>query len=545
MGQQRYHNYLRPLTSLEENFRIVGITPPGIYAGFDRFEIVAGNLLKMKHDVSGAFRLKVTGDANDGPFGTFITNQGVVVYDDTEVQQAVPLITTNPRIDLLIATHTFLESSGGAPAVYSIIQGAESANPVAPTLSNPLNQILLGYFKVSSAVDHTTTVFIRAQPKKLGGEYAAYVKESELDLRDAHEMDFNKIQKTGVYSLVTTLNRPSNSTSYWTVMVNRKNDKVHQMAFDLLSGRIYVRASLTVTLGNVLTWSSWLNLNNADVPGVNLTPIYDMIGSLTLAALTYTEQNYVTNAQSLKSSIDILDMSMKDIDIILDQAVIDINNLETAIGDRLYDENNIITDGESISDSLNKFDKAFGFINNVTSRTLDNALTPGIYNVASTAAGGPARWGYNNLPGHLYVTKHATKIYQRLHGPFGAVWWRSTNYPTIAWSAWVIEEYAKYRNNIGNWNMNSVAEIVITNTFIQSLVPDRIKDIQVTIFNTVAGNTPMTSLFDRGAGSYYFEFSSGIWQLVLTATPGGRYDTDASFAGTGFNRGNYCIECEP
>lgn len=480
MAQERYHNYNRPLQSLPENYRMAGLIMAGVYAGFDTFEIVAGNILRIKHNVTGLSRLNAAADGNEGPFGVFSTRQGIIIYDDEEMELGVDLAVTNPRIDLLVVNHTHLNSPGGSAATYSIVKGAEAVSPVAPAIPLPLSQVKLGHFIVYPGADHTNTIFVRSDARKLGGQYA-FMKATEEELAVAPEKDFNKIQRSGVYFMdnVTT-NRPSTETPYWTLFVFKKGDKLVQFAMGHQSGKAFTRAALTWTGPNVATWGSWVNLNNPDVPAVDLSPIIAAIGTR-----TYTEQNYVTNGQSLTLSVDALDIALKAIDIILDQAVIDIDNLESAVGTRSYSENNILTDSESVTASLEKLDKSWGKAD--TGEDLNTFIQPGVYGTFGTATNAPS----GAASGYMVVQKTFlspnTTIHQWYHDTSGHVWRRTdVQNNGASWNAWQQLKFGEHTvAPVGTWDMDVTASISFAHSV--TLGTDRIREVFVKVINN-AGN---------------------------------------------------------
>lgn len=446
MAQERYYDWQDPLISLDENYRILGLCFPGVYAGFDTFEVVSGTLVKMKHTTTGLMRLALDGLSDQGPFGVLVTRQGVICNDDTEVQINLPLAVTNPRIDTLVASNTYIDSPGGSPVVYSLIAGAESTNAVVPAISNPLTQIKLGHFIVYPGADHAFTIFVRSDVKKLGGKYA-FEKRNEEELNLAPEKDFNKVQRSGVYFMDNvTLNRPTTANVYWTLWVFKYGTRAVQMALDQVSGKLYARAAITFTAGNVTAWGSWINMNNVDVPGVDLGPINAAIGSR-----TYTEDNYVTDSQSLTASIDALDIALKDVDLILDQAIIDIDNLETAIGTRNYTEDNKLTDAESITASLDKIDKAYGWADNT--KNLNNFNYAGEFYVAANATNAPVGM---SAAGIMTIVKNGVNLIQRVADiVHGAEWTRTSSNTGSSWSAWTLSRIARKKVNIGFWNMHA------------------------------------------------------------------------------------------
>lgn len=520
MAQERFHNYKRPLNSLQENYRMVGMMAHGVYAGFDSFEIVSGSLLKMKHNLTGTTRLKLDGSGNDGPFGLFTTKQGSVIYDDTEVQVTVDFAVVNPRIDLLVVNHTYLDSVGGSPATYSIIKGAEAAVPVPPAVALPLSQVVIGRFLVYVGADHTQTKFVRSDTKKLGGNYAAFSKETEDDLGLAPEADFNKLQRTGIYHLENVpTNAPAVTTgNLWTLWVFKRASRLTQMAFNAENGKAYVRAALTFSAEHIaLTWGAWINLNNPDVPAADLTPVFNAIGDR-----TYTQDNYVVDLQSLTASIDSLDIALKAVDIILDQAVIDIDNLEAAIGNRTYTEDNIVVDGETITASLDKLDKSFG---KASSGNFNNFTQSGIYAISGSSM--------SNTPvtlltfvGHLIVARvDANTIRQVLTQDSTGQQWTRTRVSGV-WGSWFVSKLGSYFTTFGGWNMDTTATKVIP----LPNIGQRIVSVKATVYDDTPGplfNKYTLEHTSNGVKQWWVLNINSNSQITLSRLTGGTFDAAA------------------
>lgn len=526
MAQERYHNYNRPVASLPENFRLAGVIPAGVYAGFDTFAIVGGSQLKMTHASTGLKRLKADSTGDEGPFGVFSTRQGVLIYDDEEVQVTVDLAVTNPRIDILVVNHTFLDSPGGSPATYAVIKGAENAIPVRPPVALPLSQIILGHFIVYPGADHTNTIFVRSDVKKLGGQYA-FSKATEEELALAAEKDFNKIQRTGVYFMdnVTT-SRPSTSTAYWALWVMKRGDRLVQFAFANDSGRAYVRAATTFVTGVATAWGAWINLNNPDVPAADLTPVFAAIGTR-----LYTQDNYVTDSQSLTASVDALDIALKALDLILDQAVIDIDNAESAIGNRSYTQDNIVTDGENLTTSIDKLDQSWG---KYAGATNFNSLTQsGVYAITSstaTNAPGPAIF---NLVGHLTVAKYDASNIRQLfrHDLTGQEWTRTRVSGT--WGAWFISKLAIQVTSFSAWNMDTTPTKVIPLT---GSIGSKIVTVKATVYDDTLG--PLFNKYTlehsvAGVKQWWVNNISSNTQIVLQRLTSGTFDAPAFNAAGG------------
>lgn len=418
MAQFRYHNWEAPLSSIDENNRLVGLAYPARYAGFDALSVVAGSTMQLTHMGSGAKRLKEDGSIDEGPFGVIVTRQGTVVYDDSPVIITIPFITTNPRIDVIVAQHTHLDSPGGASLTYSRIAGAEAVNPSPPALSNPLIQVKIGEVKVYSALSHATTVWYPAQVPKLGGEYAIS-KTDEKSVHPTRENDFNTLNKTGVYSLRTTVNAPTQSTPWWICFVTRRGtDILVQMAFNGVNGRAYVRAATNFSSDPPTNWQPWNSLSNVEVPGVDFTPVMNAMGNR-----QYTQENYVANDQSLTLSVDALDMALKAMETLVDGIHSGLTNVSTSLLAR------------------------FSALND-DSGNIDNFKTPGVYYINDRLGGAGGTWPWaTGIAGTLLVTRATwenspfiihTKINQvAIRADTGAIRVRyTTDTDGMTWSAW-------------------------------------------------------------------------------------------------------------
>lgn len=70
---------------------------------------------------------------------------------------------------------------------------------------------------------------------------------------------------------------------------------------------------------------------------------------------TYTDENFITNGQTISVSLDELDQALQD--------------AYDAIGDRIYTEENFVTNGESLTDSIDALDVALGSIKGLNEST--------------------------------------------------------------------------------------------------------------------------------------------------------------------------------
>lgn len=304
MAQIRFHNYQRPLVSFDENLRGLGAIHPGRICGFDTMAIVGGNTLSVAHTAAGLINTNLDGTAH-AIRGVVQSRQGNFIHEDAAIQVNVDynVGNANDRIDILVMEHTFLNAVGGAPAVYSIIKGVLTGAQ-EPVLSNALTQVLIGKFLIKAgAGDHVNTVYEPVDPKILGGA-SAVVKFNGEDIQDASSIinpgrvvvgaqtlaDFNRLTKSGMFAITTTLNRPTTATNVWLVLVMKRGNQVVQLALDKLTGKTYTRSSQDIGA----TWQAWRNLNPSDLTG-------DLI---------YTSNNYIVDGEDLTVTASKLDAAI-------------------------------------------------------------------------------------------------------------------------------------------------------------------------------------------------------------------------------------------
>lgn len=176
MAQQRFHNYQRALTSLDENHRLIGILEPGRYRGFDA---MSGTGLSpvFEHSVNPASRTELNQSVKTG-LGVALSRQGTVIVEDANITGlSVGSNSANgaDRIDVLFMEHVFTEVAGGQAAIYGIVQGA-NGGPVEPALPNPEKQVKLGTITMpANASDITGAVYSPANPPGVGNQNVALI----------------------------------------------------------------------------------------------------------------------------------------------------------------------------------------------------------------------------------------------------------------------------------------------------------------------------------------------------------------------------------
>lgn len=305
MGQIRFHNYQRPLVSFDENMRALGFIHPGRICGFDTMAIVGGNTLGIAHTLTGVIPTLLDGTGGTKR-GTVQSRQGNFIQEDAAINIDVDFNVgnLNDRIDLLIMQHSFIDSVGGAAAVYSIIKGVLTGAQ-EPALSDPLTQVLIGKFLIKAgAANHVNTIYEPTDPFSLGGVFSIS-KKSDRDVPDVSNLvnpgrvvagaqvnsDLNRMTKSGLFRIITTTNRPTTFANEWFILVSAFGTFIVQMALSK-DGKAYTRCSLDTGA----TWTAWQNLNNSD---------------LSVGNLDYSSNNFVADFDSVTVAIGKLDAALK------------------------------------------------------------------------------------------------------------------------------------------------------------------------------------------------------------------------------------------
>jgi hypothetical protein len=172
MAQIIKHNYQDPLNSYPFNLRLLGLLRAGRYCGFDGINKINGTLnLELTHTVTGVYHTQENLSVN-GPLGSLLTHQGMVVHEDAPVSLSITSNAGNAftRKDLVIFEHEYLNSPGGQNGIYSIVPGSPGG-PSLPPIPNPEKQIVIGILTIpanATVVDNVT--YEPAQTPLPGGQ---------------------------------------------------------------------------------------------------------------------------------------------------------------------------------------------------------------------------------------------------------------------------------------------------------------------------------------------------------------------------------------
>ena len=214
MAQRAFWNWKDDDLTIDMSQWLNGLFPKGVYRGFDFVNAnQAGMTLKLTHEVTGFKFTKQ--DLSESDFcGVLKTPQGSLIREDEEILINIAAADpTNPRIDAIYCNHTYIETQGGAAALYSVVTGTPGAVPVAPVLINDLTDLLIGYLYVPAAttdLSDLAVVMSKVEVPTLAEENYAHRDKVNRYTKQAQEAPENAAITFDVGTGELTINSESN-----------------------------------------------------------------------------------------------------------------------------------------------------------------------------------------------------------------------------------------------------------------------------------------------------------------------------------------------
>jgi hypothetical protein len=151
MAQFIYWNWKDDDSTANLNYRSLGINDPGVYRGFEWLDPTdpshpGGMTARLIQD-NGFQVVKI--DQSTEMRGVILTKQGVHIHENANID--IPITNgdaTHPRIDLIVQQHEYVLAPGASIAFYIVIPGTPAASPVAPALTVPNKQTIIGQLYV-------------------------------------------------------------------------------------------------------------------------------------------------------------------------------------------------------------------------------------------------------------------------------------------------------------------------------------------------------------------------------------------------------------
>lgn len=214
MAQKRFFNFRDNVESFALSEYLLGIVGAGLYEGFTFSP--TNNLTLTLTQTDGELITKQDGTTEN--VGVWVTKQGTVVREVDDIVLPISA-STQPRIDLIVARHNYIQVVGGQNATYEVVQGVEGLNPSPPNVPNNENAIILGELRLPAnctALDQAEVVYIKSEKVDIGNTpklnsplgsiqinqvttngNAEYLLESNVTAVD--DGSWNNILTTGVY----------------------------------------------------------------------------------------------------------------------------------------------------------------------------------------------------------------------------------------------------------------------------------------------------------------------------------------------------------
>ena len=219
MAQYRRWNWEDDDSTFDMNWRDLLFFPPGLYTGFDAKNLGSSGTLAfvLWHNATGV--RKVDESLSSTPKnGLWRTKQGVCVYEDDVIPLTLGAnLSSFPRIDLVVGTHQYLETPGGAVATYQIIQGTPGATPVAPALTFPNQQVILGTFYVPAGTTDLAAVgltYTRSLTPAFAGDPSIVYTNRVQEITATKQLDHVTVNPLTLAYTTDTLTATADSNVY-------------------------------------------------------------------------------------------------------------------------------------------------------------------------------------------------------------------------------------------------------------------------------------------------------------------------------------------
>lgn len=284
------------LDSWEEIQRWVGLLEPGVYRGFDSYSF-NGTTVTLSHTQTGIEKTNKTGDGKSNKTAIILTPQGSVIHEDAAVELVVSTNSggANDRIDYVVGTHTYQNSSIGVDMVFSILQGPGDGSE--PVVSDVYNDVIIGKLIIpAGATDHTSTQYIRESRPGLANEDVSVVSsngtigvvstEGQRDVSIESPLlaitDFDNAQTPGLFRLhLTSSPAPANAPSL---------SYPERGAFLVTSGEGFITQTLIRSSGEIWTrrkddgtlWSGWTRTVSQTILDIEKARIDSLESSMAL-----------------------------------------------------------------------------------------------------------------------------------------------------------------------------------------------------------------------------------------------------------------------
>lgn len=153
MTTKVFTNFRAPVNSYPLGEMNLGLMRPGRYSGFD---VMTGASLSIKIGHSGIIKKSspsVSGTISETIFGALFMPNGCTIQNETEPGEGVDFIidnntgNANPRHDLLVCEHEYVQVEGGIVPVYLVQKGANDGS--TPALAIPKKQVIIGIITIA------------------------------------------------------------------------------------------------------------------------------------------------------------------------------------------------------------------------------------------------------------------------------------------------------------------------------------------------------------------------------------------------------------
>lgn len=392
MTQKRFWNWKDDDSTEALSRWMRGIIPYGVIYGFDGDMTTPGMNLTLKHTLSGMEQVNdaLTLEQN---IGVLLTKQGVMVQEDADIVLPIGTETTGEdRIDLIICEHDYQQVIGGTVAIYSVIQGTPAPSPVAPALTAPNKQVIVGTLYVPAGTtdltaDPDNTIFTKSVIRVFDND-TSIVRTDVAQTITASKKIYHQTGKFGAATMVgTTLTAAVGDPRNFYSLQASSADRVSVTAIDVPTTAIGEANILYIASNQKLRFK--IPANGGVFCGPSAEDVYTEPGELIMlinVAVNVPALGYrwmVVAGNTAKGAVNKLRKSLKQAK---SATLTDIDGAATTSMIELPQDGNLLDVTNTGVDPL-KGIKSFYEADTVTAYTTEGGTILTLFNVSAAAIG--------------------------------------------------------------------------------------------------------------------------------------------------------------
>jgi hypothetical protein len=207
METKVFTNFRAPVNSYPLGEMNLGIFTPGRYSGFD---VLSGASLTIKISHSGIIKKStpsVGGVISEIIFGTLLMPNGCTIQSELAGGEGHEFIidnnlgNANPRYDLVVCEHEYVQISGGVAPIFLIQKGANDG--LVPALAIPKKQVIVGIIRIDANGNAFGSLEYTKSPVPLLGDQTQSEFQDDNGITEEIENVAEEVAELGIMDVIT------------------------------------------------------------------------------------------------------------------------------------------------------------------------------------------------------------------------------------------------------------------------------------------------------------------------------------------------------